>query len=139
MENRNSNFLENLKLFSNFEFPISNFQFLISLIGEHRMKSLFNLKEMMKKAQEMQEQMRKELAETRVEGTSGGGMVTVVLDGTKNLISIKIDPEVVKSGDIDMLQDLIIAAFNDAGVKVDQVMSEKLGSLGAGLKIPGLF
>ncbi|MFQ6082352.1 MAG: YbaB/EbfC family nucleoid-associated protein [Candidatus Aminicenantia bacterium] len=103
------------------------------------MKSLFNLKEMMKKAQEMQEQMRKELAETRVEGTSGGGMVTVVLDGTKNLISIKIDPEVVKSGDIDMLQDLIIAAFNDAGVKVDQVMSEKLGSLGAGLKIPGLF
>ncbi|MCP2597716.1 YbaB/EbfC family nucleoid-associated protein [Candidatus Aminicenantes bacterium AC-335-G13] len=91
---------------------------------------------MLKKAQEMQEQIKKELSEMRIEGTSGGGMVTVILDGTKNLISIKIEPEIVKSGDIEMLQDLIIAAFNDAGAKVDQAMSEKLGNLG--LKIPGL-
>ena len=100
------------------------------------MKSLFNFKDMIKKAQEMQEKIKKELSEMRIEGTSGGGMVTVVLDGTKNLISIKIEPEIVKSGDIEMLQDLILAAFNDAGAKVDQAMSEKLGALG--LKIPGL-
>ncbi|MCP2519601.1 YbaB/EbfC family nucleoid-associated protein [Candidatus Aminicenantes bacterium AC-335-B20] len=100
------------------------------------MKGLFNFKDMLKKAQEMQEQIKKELSEMRIEGTSGGGMVTVILDGTKNLISIKIEPEIVKSGDIEMLQDLIIAAFNDAGAKVDQAMSEKLGNLG--LKIPGL-
>ena len=100
------------------------------------MKSLFNFKDMLKKAQEMQEKIKKELSEMRIEGTSGGGMVTVVLDGTKNLISIKIEPEIVKSGDIEMLQDLILAAFNDAGAKVDQAMSEKLGALG--LKIPGL-
>ncbi len=100
------------------------------------MKGLFNFKDMLKKAQEMQEQIKKELSEMRIEGTSGGGMVTVVLDGTKNLISIKIEPEIVKSGDLEMLQDLIIAAFNDAGAKVDQAMSEKLGALG--LKIPGL-
>ena len=101
------------------------------------MKGLFNFKDMLKKAQEMQEQIKKELSEMRIEGTSGGGMVTVILDGTKNLISIKIEPEVVKSGDIEMLQDLIIAAFNDAGAKVDQAMSEKLSNLG--LKIPGLI
>jgi len=100
------------------------------------MKGLFNFKDMLKKAQEMQEQIKKELSEMRIEGTSGGGMVTVVLDGTKNLISIKIEPEIVKSGDLEMLQDLIIAAFNDAGAKVDQAMAEKLGALG--LKIPGL-
>jgi len=100
------------------------------------MKGLFNFKDMLKKAQEMQEKIKKELSEMRIEGTSGGGMVTVVLDGTKNLISIKIEPEIVKSGDIEMLQDLILAAFNDAGAKVDQAMSEKLGALG--LKIPGL-
>lgn len=100
------------------------------------MKGLFNFKDMLKKAQEMQEKIKKELSEMRIEGTSGGGMVTVVLDGAKNLISIKIEPEIVKSGDIEMLQDLIIAAFNDAGAKVDEAMSEKLGSLG--LKIPGL-
>ncbi|MCP2604689.1 YbaB/EbfC family nucleoid-associated protein [Candidatus Aminicenantes bacterium AH-873-B07] len=100
------------------------------------MKGLFNFKDMLKKAQEMQEKIKKELSEMRVEGTSGGGMVIVVLDGMKNLISIKIEPEIIKSGDIEMLQDLIIAAFNDAGAKVDQVMSEKFGGLG--LKIPGL-
>ncbi len=100
------------------------------------MKGLFDFKDMLKKAQEMQEKMKKELSEMKVEGTSGGGMVTVILDGTKNLLSIKIEPEIVKSGDVEMLQDLIIAAFNDAGAKVDQAMSEKLGSLG--LKIPGL-
>ena len=87
----------------------------------------------------MQENLQKEMAELRVEGTSGGGMVTVVLNGQKNLVSLRIDPEVVNKDDVDMLQDLITAAFNDANTRVDETLSQKLGSLGAGLKIPGLF
>lgn len=103
------------------------------------MKGVGNLQKMLKAAKEMQDKLQKELAELRVEGSSGGGMVTVILDGAKNLISIRIDPEVVNKDDVDMLQDLIVAAFNDAGSKVDEQMSQKLGNLGLGLKIPGLF
>lgn len=103
------------------------------------MKGVPNLQKMLKTAKEMQEKLQKELAEMRVEGSSGGGMVNVTLDGSKNLISIQIDPEVVNKEDIEMLQDLIMAAFNDAGAKVDEKLSEKLGALGPGLKIPGLF
>jgi DNA-binding YbaB/EbfC family protein len=94
---------------------------------------------MIKQAKEMKEKLQKELTEMRVEGSSGGGMVTVVLDGTKSLISLKIDPEVVNKDDVEMLQDLVIAAFNDAGLKVDEDLSKKLGTLGAGFNIPGLF
>ncbi len=103
------------------------------------MKGVANLQKMIKAAKEMQEKLQKELAEMRVEGTSGGGMVTVTLDGQKNLISVRIDPEVVNKDDVEMLQDLIHAAFNDAGIKVDEELSQKMGSLGMGLKIPGLF
>jgi DNA-binding YbaB/EbfC family protein len=103
------------------------------------MKGIGDLQKMLKTAKEMQEKLQRELAELRIEGNSGGGMVTVVLDGQKNLISLRIDPEVVNKDDIGMLQDLIIAAFNDAGAKVDEQLSQKLGGLGAGLKIPGLF
>jgi len=103
------------------------------------MKGMANLQKMLKNAKEMQEKLKKELAEMKVEGSSGGGMVTVTLDGTKSLISIQIDPEVVNKEDIEMLQDLIVAAFNDAGTKVDEDVSQKLGSLGAAFKIPGLF
>lgn len=103
------------------------------------MKGVGNLQKMLKAAKEMQDKLQKELAEMRVEGSSGGGMVTVILDGAKNLISIRIDPEVVNKDDVDMLQDLIVAAFNDAGSKVDEQMSQKLGNLGLGLKFPGLF
>lgn len=103
------------------------------------MKSVANLQKMLKTAKEMQDKLQRELAEMKVDGSSGGGMVTVTLDGTKNLISIRIDPEVVNKEDIEMLQDLIIAAFNDAGAKVDESVSQKLGKLGLGLKIPGLF
>ncbi|MDH5467053.1 MAG: YbaB/EbfC family nucleoid-associated protein [Candidatus Aminicenantes bacterium] len=103
------------------------------------MKGVANLQKMIKTAKEMQEKLQKELAEMRVEGTSGGGMVTVTLDGQKNLMSIRIDPEVVNKDDVEMLQDLIIAAFNDAGTKVDEELSQKMGGLGMGLKIPGLF
>ncbi|MDH4258504.1 MAG: YbaB/EbfC family nucleoid-associated protein [Candidatus Aminicenantes bacterium] len=103
------------------------------------MKGVANLQKMIKTAKEMQEKLQKELAEMRVEGTSGGGMVTVTLDGQKNLMSVRIDPEVVNKDDVEMLQDLIIAAFNDAGTKVDEELSQKMGGLGMGLKIPGLF
>ncbi|MFC2158173.1 YbaB/EbfC family nucleoid-associated protein [Acidobacteriota bacterium] len=103
------------------------------------MKNMGNLQKMMRNAQEMQEKLQRELAEKRVEGSSGGGMVSVEVDGSKNLIAVKIDPEVVDKEDVEMLQDLIIAAFNDANTKVDEFMKDKLGALGAGLKIPGLF
>ena len=103
------------------------------------MKGVGNLQKMLKAAKEMQEKLQKELVEMRVEGSSGGGMVAVNVDGQKNLISIRIDPEVVNKDDVDMLQDLILAAFNDAGTKVDEELSQKMGSLGLGGKIPGLF
>lgn len=103
------------------------------------MKGVPNLQKLLKDAKEMQSKIQQELREMRVEGSSGGGMVTVTLDGAKNLVSIRIDPEVVSKEDVEMLQDLIIAAFNDASSKVDESLSQKLGKLGAGLKIPGLF
>lgn len=102
------------------------------------MKDIANLQKMLKTAKEMQEKLQKELAELRLEGSSGGGMVTITLDGQKNLISIKIDPEVVSKEDVEMLQDLIVAAFNDAAAKVEEHLSKKLGALGGGFKIPGL-
>jgi len=86
----------------------------------------------------MQEKMQRELAALRVEGTSGGGMVSATLDGHKNLVSLRLDPEVVNRDDIDMLQDLIVAAVRDAAAKADEETARRLGSLGAGLKIPGL-
>ena len=103
------------------------------------MKGMGNLQKMLKQAQEMQENMQRELSEMRVEGSSGGGMVVVTLDGTKSLLSVKLDPEVVDQDDVEMLEDLITAAFNDAGAKVDEEVSQKMGAMGAGLKIPGLF
>lgn len=102
------------------------------------MKNVMDLQKMLKSAQEMQDRLQKELAELRVDGSSGGGMVTVVLDGHKALQSIRIDPEVVNRDEVEMLQDLIVAAFNDGAAKVDEALAAKLGGFGAGLKIPGL-
>ena len=93
---------------------------------------------MMKQAQEMQDQLQRELAETQVEATAGGGMVTVVMTGVKQLRSVTIDPEVVSKDDVEMLQDLIVAAINDAQRKVDDEVSGKMGCMMGGLKIPGL-
>jgi len=103
------------------------------------MKDLGNLQKMLKQAKEMQDKLQKELAELRFEGTSGGGMVSITLDGQKNLVGVRLDPEVINRDDIEMLQDLIVAAFNDTAAKVDEHLSQKLGALGGGLKIPGLF
>jgi hypothetical protein len=93
---------------------------------------------MMKQAQQMQERLQKQMADMRVQATAGGGMVTVVVDGTKQLQSITIDPEVVSKDDVEMLQDLIVAALNDANRKVDEQLGQSVGGLMGGLKIPGL-
>mgnify|MGYP001312675965 FL=1 len=97
-----------------------------------------NIQQMMKQAQEMQDRLQRELAETQVEATAGGGMVTVVMTGVKQLRSVTIDPEVVSKDDVEMLQDLIVAAINDAQRKVDDEVSGKMGGMMGGLKIPGL-
>ena len=94
------------------------------------------LQQMMKQAQQMQERMQKEMAALRVEATAGGGMVTVTLNGEKQLLSLKIDPEVVSKDDVEMLQDLIVAAVNDAHRKADEAMKQKMGGfLPPGLKL----
>jgi len=97
-----------------------------------------DIQNMMKQAQEMQERLKKQMAEMRVEATAGGGMVTVTVNGTKQLESIRIDPEVVSKEDVEMLQDLIVAAVNDAGRKVDEQLGQSMSGLMGGLKIPGL-
>jgi hypothetical protein len=97
-----------------------------------------NIQQMMKQAQQMQERMQKEMVDLKVEGNAGGGMVTVVMNGAKQVQSLKIDPEVVSKDDVDMLQDLIVAAINDAHRKADEEMSQKMGGMMGGLKIPGL-
>jgi DNA-binding YbaB/EbfC family protein len=98
-----------------------------------------NISEMMQQAKQMQDQMQKQMAETRVEAASGGGMVTVVMDGTKRVLSIRLDREVVSEADVEMLQDLIVAAVNDASRKVDEKLGQSMQNMLGGLKIPGLF
>ena len=97
-----------------------------------------NIQSMMKQAQEMQERLKKQMADMRVEATAGGGMVTVVMSGAKQVQSITIDPDVVSKDEIEMLQDLIVAAVNDAGRKVDEQLGQSMSGLMGGLKIPGL-
>jgi hypothetical protein len=98
-----------------------------------------NIQQMMKQAQQMQERLQKEVAEIRVEATAGGGMVAVVMTGTKQLQKLTIDPEVVSSDDVEMLQDLVLAAVNDAHRKVDEEIQRKVGGMMGGMRIPGLF
>ena len=96
-----------------------------------------NIQQMMKQAQQMQERLQKQMADLRVDATAGGGMVTVVVNGAKQVLELKIDPEVVSKDDVEMLQDLIVAAFNDAARKVDEQLGQSMGGLMSGLKIPG--
>ncbi len=97
-----------------------------------------DIQAMMKQAQQMQQRMQKQMGEMRVEATAGGGMITVVVSGTKQLLSVRIDPEVVSKDDVEMLQDMIVAAVNDAHRKVDEQLGQQMSSLMGGLKIPGL-
>jgi nucleoid-associated protein EbfC len=92
-----------------------------------------NIQQMMKQAQQMQERLQKQMQELKVEATSGGGMVTVVMSGTKQILSLKIDPEAVSKDDVEMLQDLILAAINDAQRKVDDALQKQMGGLMGGL------
>ncbi|MGH7208842.1 MAG: YbaB/EbfC family nucleoid-associated protein, partial [Nitrospiraceae bacterium] len=101
-----------------------------------------NIGNIMKQAQAMQEQLAKiqeQAASKTVEGTAGGGMVTVSVSGAMQVVALKIDPEVLKSGDAEMLQDLIVAATNDALRKARDMMAEEMKSITGGLRIPGLF
>jgi DNA-binding YbaB/EbfC family protein len=96
----------------------------------------FNIQELMSQAKQQYEALQKKMQETVVESSSGGGTVTVKMDGRKQLLNIKIDPEAVKSGDIEMLQDLITAAVNGAARKVDESMQSAMGGMLGG--IPGI-
>ena len=93
-----------------------------------------NIQKMMQQAQQMQENLQRQLKQTKVEATAGGGMVSVVMNGVKEIQSLTIDPEVVSRDDVEMLQDLIVAAINDAHRKADDKLAGQMGSL----KIPGL-
>ncbi len=98
----------------------------------------FNLQELMSQAKKQYETLQKKMEETVVESSSGGGSVTVKMDGRKQVLSIKIDPEAVKSSDIEMLEDLITAAINGASRKVDDAMQSTMGGMLGGMGIPGL-
>ena len=97
-----------------------------------------NIQKMMQQAQQMQETLQKQLKQTTVEATAGGGMVTVVMNGVKEIQSLTIDPEVVSRDDVEMLQDLIVAAVTDAQRRADDLVSQQMGGMMGGLKIPGL-
>ncbi|PYQ31476.1 MAG: YbaB/EbfC family nucleoid-associated protein [Acidobacteria bacterium] len=98
-----------------------------------------NPKQMMKQVQQMQVQMQQRMTDLRVEGTSGGGMVKATMNGHKELLGVSIEKEAVDPNDVDMLQDLVVAAVNEAARKVDEEMQNQLGAMTGGMKIPGLF
>jgi nucleoid-associated protein EbfC len=98
----------------------------------------FNIQELMSQAKRQYEQLQKKMQETVVESSSGGGTVTVKMDGRKQVLDVKIDPEAVKAGDVEMLQDLITAAFNGAAKKVDESMQSVMGGMLGGMGIPGI-
>jgi DNA-binding YbaB/EbfC family protein len=98
-----------------------------------------NIQQMMKQAQQMQERLQKQMHEMRIEASAGGGMVTVTINGAKHVESLKIDPEVVSKDDVEMLQDLIVAALNDAHRKADEELQKSMGGMLGGLRVPGLF
>ena len=96
---------------------------------------------MMKRMQRMQKkmmQLQEEIAERRVEGTAGGGMVTAVVDGKLNVVEIKIDPAVVDPEDVEMLEDLVLAAVNQGQQKAQEMVNQEMGQLTGGLNLPGM-
>jgi hypothetical protein len=102
------------------------------------MKMPGNMQNVMKQAQAMQEKLQEQIAAIRVEASAGGGMVSVKMDGHKNVLGVKIDPEV--AGDVEMLQDMVTAACNEAAKKVDEESQSKMGGMLGGLGLPpGMF
>lgn len=102
------------------------------------MKNLQQMQQILKQVQQFQEQLQKQLDELEVEGSAGGGMVAVKMNGQKQLNEVHIDPELFASHDLEMLQDLILAAVNEAIRKVDEQLASQMGTLAGGLNIPGL-
>jgi len=101
-----------------------------------------NMSSMMKQVQKMQQDMAKlqdELEQREVEATAGGGAVKVVATGKKTILSIKIDPEVIDEDDIEMLEDLVLAAVNEALVKAEEMVNNEMGKITGGMNIPGLM
>lgn len=96
-----------------------------------------NMRQLMKQAQEMQERLQRELGELIVEASVGGGMVSVKMNGHKQVLAVKIDPEVLDPADPTMVEDLVLAAVNEATRRVDEGLQDKVGSLASGL--PGMF
>lgn len=97
-----------------------------------------NLQEMLSQARQQAEKLQEQMQHTVVEASSGGGSVTVKMNGQKQVLSVVIEPDVVKSGDIEMLQDLVMAAVNSAAQKVDDAMKSSLGGMLGGLGLPGM-
>jgi DNA-binding YbaB/EbfC family protein len=109
---------------------------------DQMMKGMPNMGNLLKTAQKLQERMAKlqeELGERTVEASAGGGMVTVMASGKQEIVSIKIDPEVVDARDIEMLEDLVLAAVNDALFQAKQMVTEEMSKLTGGVSIPGLI
>ncbi|PLR80195.1 YbaB/EbfC family nucleoid-associated protein [Bacillus canaveralius] len=106
------------------------------------MRGMGNMQNMMKQMQKMQKKMQEaqeELGEKKIEGTAGGGMVTVIVTGHKQIVEVNIKPEVVDPDDIDMLQDLVLAATNDALKKADELTNNTMGQFTKGMNLPGMF
>ncbi|MGH9469047.1 MAG: YbaB/EbfC family nucleoid-associated protein [Terriglobia bacterium] len=103
------------------------------------MKNLQQMQQIMKQVQQLQEQLQKQLDDLVVEASAGGGMVAVKMNGQKQLASVHVDPEVFASRDAEMLQDLIVAAVNEATRKIDEQLASRVGSMAGGLNIPGLM
>ncbi len=102
------------------------------------MKNLQQLQQIMKQVQQMQEQIQKQLEDLVVEASAGGGMVTVKMNGQKQLVAVQIEREVFASHDAEMLQDLVMAAANEATRRIDEQLASRVGNLATGLNIPGL-
>lgn len=98
-----------------------------------------NPKKMLQQVQQMQAQMQQQMEALRVEGTAGGGMVKATMNGQKELLGVVIDKEAVDPSDVEMLQDLVVAAVNEAARKVDEELQKSMGAMTGGMKIPGLF
>ena len=96
------------------------------------------IEQLIKQAEQVHEQLHQDLAATEVEATAGGGMVTVAMNGLKQVRTITIDPEIVSKDDVEFLQDLVVAAINDAHRKVDEETGEKMGALLGGPLLPGM-
>ncbi|MBM4765438.1 YbaB/EbfC family nucleoid-associated protein [Bacillus sp. B15-48] len=106
------------------------------------MRGMGNMQNMMKQMQKMQKQMaqaQEELGEKRIEGTAGGGMVTVIVTGHKEIVDVQIKEEVVDPEDVEMLQDLVLAATNDALKKAEELTNSTMGQFTKGMNLPGMF